>query len=931
MKNILLIFSLFIVSSTWAQSNELNNIIPLNPNVRYGKLSNGMTYYIQKNTTPQKRCDLRLVVNAGSILENNSQQGLAHLVEHMAFNGTKNFKKSEIVDFLENTGVRFGADLNAYTSFDETVYMLELPSDSEKILLNGIQILEDWAHNVSFENSEIDKERGVVIEEWRLGQGAEERMRRIYYPVLYKDSRYATRLPIGQKEIIENAPYDTLRQFYKDWYRPDLQAIVIVGDIDVDAIEKIIKDKFSPLTNPQNERPRVRYDVPNQDELLVSVTKDKESTISRVTINYRLPEEKEKTVSDYRNNIIYNLYATMLQDRYQELQQSANPPFNFAFGGYSPSSNSKSDYTNVAICNPKNVQLALKTLLNENQRLKLFGFTSTELERAKKSLILNYENSYNERDKSESKDIIGEYVYHFLNETPAPGIEWEYAIVKKYIDGISLNELNVLPKKWISDGKNCVVIITGPDKEGIELPTEGEVKNIFNESISSKLEAYNDKTIATSLMTSVPNSGSITSYNTWKDLGIYSWTFSNGAKVYVKSTSFKNDEIQMSGFSFGGTSIYDDANFIDASVSSQIVDNSGLGDFDNISLQKFLSDKDASTTFSVSTNTENISGSSDKKDLETMMQLMYLSFTSPRKDNTAFESFKQKQLSFIQNRSNSPQAVFSDSINQTMSMYNMRAKALNEKNINNLNLDNIYRIYQERFSNAGEFTFTFIGSIDTNALKPLLLKYIASLPSNKKLESFQDRNIQTPKGTIQKTIYKGSDPKSSVNIQFTGKSEYTRANVIKSSALAQLMNIKLRETLREDMSGTYGVGCNITNSHFPKETFTTTVGFGCSPDNSDKLIEAAKNVIANVKLNGCNDEDLHKVKELLKKTRETQMQTNEFWLGYIQTCLVNNFNLADVNEYNKQVDSLTSDEMKVLASKYFNEDNVATFILMPTK
>ena len=489
---ITLLLYLFLVLPVVAQEYDLKEEILQDPKVTIGKLDNGLTYYIRHNEKPEDKVELRLAVNAGSILEEENQLGLAHFLEHMAFNGTKNFEKNELVSYLQSVGVKFGMHLNAYTGFDQTVYILPIPSDSAEVLNTGLQILEDWAHNISLQEEEIDKERGVVLEEWRLDRGAEQRMRDEYLPVIFEGSRYAERLPIGKKAIVESFEYETLRRFYRDWYRPDLMAVIAVGDIDVNEMEKKIKAQFSKIKMPEDPKPRRDYEVPAHEETLVSIVTDPEASFTRVNLIYKKDAIEEKLIGDYRNILKRQLYSSMLNSRLQEIQQQADPPFIYAasyYGGLG--ARTKEAYQSIAVVGETGVEKGFRTIVEENERVKRHGFTQSELERAKQELLTQYEKAYNERDKTESKVYADEYIRHFLDEEPIPGIEEEYKYATTFVPEMELEEIDQLADEWITED-NRVVLITAPEKEGVELPSEERVKKILDEVQQSEIEPYKD-------------------------------------------------------------------------------------------------------------------------------------------------------------------------------------------------------------------------------------------------------------------------------------------------------------------------------------------------------------------------------------------------------------------------------------------------------
>ncbi len=927
-----LLILLFSVSLLHAQNMVGTKTIPVDPDLRTGKLPNGLTYYIKKNTKPEHRAELRLVVNAGSMMETNGQQGLAHLLEHMCFNGTKNFTKSGLVDYLESIGTRFGPDLNAYTSFDETVYMLQLPTDTEKIFDKGFQVLEDWAHYVSLESSEIDKERGVVVEEWRLGQGANERMSRKYFPVLLNASRYADRLPIGQKEIIETAPYDTLRNFYQTWYRPDLMAVVVVGDIDVDKVEAMVKAHFSEIKNPVNEKPRPVSVVPDHDDLKVSICTDKEASYTVADVYFKAPVPQQKTVDDYRNLIIANLATSMLNDRYQELLQSDAPPFSFAGSSFSGLVRAKNSFEVYCVSPDNGLENGLKSILTEIKRVKDFGFTQTELDRTKTSSLRGYETMFNEKDKTDSKSLVREYVSNFLEGECIPGIQWEYDAAKNLMPSITLEEVNKMINSWITDGKNCVIVITAPEKSGVKIPNEETVKSIFKSVNATTVTAYSDKVSDKKITDAVPVPGKISKEEMLNaDFDIHQWTLSNGAKVIYKQTDFKNDEILFNAYSWGGTSLYSDKDFIAADNATDVISASGLGNYDPVELNKYESNMVMRLSPSVSELSEGFDGSCSVKDLENLLQFVNLYFTQPRKDSTAYNSLLTQISTSLQNRNNNPQAVFSDTLTKAMYSNNIRYQPFTEKDLTQIKLTPSYNIFRERFSDPADFTFCFVGSIAPDEFKDLIEKYIASIPSKGKKETYKDLGIKWQMGNYSKKVYKGTEPKSTVAMIYTGTFDYNRHNRNEMNALTKLLNIKLRETLREDMSGVYGVSCSPQMVHYPKGQYRLIISFSCAPENVDTLMGAALKVIQKVKDGGCDDKDLLKVKELLLKEREANLKENRFWLSVITQGTKDNESISELKDFTAQVNSLKSDDFKKLASLYFNNSNYGTVILYPEK
>lgn len=930
-KKILSAVLFFVVTLSIAQKADLNKTLPLDPKIRTGVLPNGIKYFIRYNAKPEKRAELRMALNAGSTAENDDQQGLAHMTEHMAFNGSKNFKKNELVDYLESVGTKFGAHLNAYTSFDETVYMIQVPTDSLHILDKGVQILEEWAHNLSFDSVEIDKERGVVIEEWRLGQGAQERMRRKYWPVLFKDSRYEVRLPIGKKEILEKCSYETLRSFYRDWYRPDLMAIIAVGDFDVDRMEKQIKERFAAIPSKQNPKPLQIWPVPDQKDFRVATVTDKEATFTLIRLNYLHNTIPLVTANDYRNMLIRDLYNSMINQRLSELQKQADPPFLFAQTNYTGMVRNKDSYSSFAAVKQDGIERGVTVLVTENERIKRFGFTAGELERQKKEMMRGIEKQFNERDKSESRNFAQEYVSYFLENEAAPGIEMEFDLYKQFVPGISLEEVNALAKDFITDGQNATLIVMGPDKEGVVMPTEEKLKGTFNDARKADIKAYVDKVVDKPLLAQKPAAGKVTEEKRIAEYDITDWKLSNGLRVLLKPTDFKNDEIQFTAYKFGGTSLYDDADYQSADFSNAIVSESGIGDFDLTSLEKVLTGKIADVSPSIDDLMQSMSGSCSPQDLETMMQLIYLYHTAPRKDETAFQSLLEQQKGFLQNRTSSPEAAYRDTVSYYMSGYNFRSRPMTVEMLKDVNLDKSLDIYKKRFGDANGWVYTFVGNFKPEQLKPLVEMYLGGMPSTSTAETYRDLKIETPKGKAVKTVRKGVEPKAAVSLKWNGPFEFNRNNRNEMNALSKLLSIKLRENLREDKGGVYGVGATPRMSKYPKGTYEFNIGFGCAPENVEKLIAASLDEINDIKANGCNDKNLTKIKETFLRERESYLKENFFWLGAISQSAMNNESILELKDYTAWVNSLKSDDFKRLANKYFDMNEYKRFVLLPEK
>ena len=931
MRQISLIFLFFaFIFTVHGQYNfDLNATIPLNPQVKKGTLSNGMTYYIMKNSKPAKRAEIRLAVKVGSTMENEDQQGLAHFTEHMCFNGTKNFPGNSAIKYFESKGIKFGRDLNAYTSFDETVYMLTVPTDSIELFQKALLLFEDWAHNLLETDNEIDKERGVITEEWRLGQGASERMRNIYWPVLYKNSRYAERLPIGKKEVIQNFKYETLRSFYHDWYRPDLMAIIVTGDIDVAMVENHFKKNFAQIPTVNNPRPLQKFDIPDHQEMLISKVTDKEATSTSIRIYYKHPPESTLSVSDIKRDLIYNIYNNMLNNRLSELKQQANPPFLLAYSRYGQMVKTKSSFTCFANVKEKGIMIGLESLITENERVKRYGFTATELERTKRALLRDKESDFAEKDKMESSYFANSLIGNFLDNDPDPGIAYELALMKKFLPEINLVEVNNLAKNLVTDGKNMVIVITGSEKAVI--PSDSAIKALFESVKSGQLSPYIDNMITKPLMDNKPVASPVSKEKYIKELDITEYLLPNGLKVVLKPTDFKNDQVLLYAFSNGGTSLYPDDFYHSATYSSSIIAESGLGNFDYIQLQKFLKDKRVYVNPYISDLTEGFSGNASPQDLETMFQMIYLYFTEPHKDSIAFMSFIEKNKGALENRSASPQNAFYDTINAVLGQYNFRRMPMTLEKLKKVDFNSMYAIYQESFSDATGFTFFFVGNFDKLKIKPLIETYLGSLPIKPYHKTWIDLGIRPPEGMINKTLKKGIEPKSSVRFVFTGPFSWTWKDRMDINTLMILVNKRLRESIREEKGGTYGIRANANPSHFPYPNYSIYIDFGCNPARVDELSTTLLNEIDKIIKGGITDSELAMIKEQLVREREVSLKENNYWMRSIASAYQNEDNVLDMLNFNTYTETLKTADFIKFATTYFNMNNLAKFVLMPEK
>ncbi len=926
---------LLILISQWlfAQDteilNDLNNKIPIDSKITKGKLENGLTYYIRRNEKPENRAELRLVVKAGSILEDEDQLGLAHFIEHMAFNGTENFAKNELVSYLQSIGVKYGADLNASTSFDETIYILPVPTDDEKILNQSFQILEDWAHQLTFDPDEIDSERGVVIEEWRTGRGANQRMRDQTFPVLLKDSRYAERLPIGTLESLEKFSHESLKRFYTDWYRPDLMAVIVVGDIREDEIEDKIKQHFSSLQNPDNPRPRKEFDVPDHDETLVTIATDEEATFSTISLFIKNELEEETTLQDYYNSLLHVFYASMLSQRFQEITQQPSPPFIYAGASFGSFIGEKAAFTAMANVKEGEHIKGFESLLTELERVKRYGFTEAELDRFKKDFLSYYEQAYNERDKSQSGMYASEFIRNFLEDEPIPGIEFEYEFAKKYLSQISLEEINALSDFYFRPD-NCVIVANGPKKEDSKLPTEEEILQVVNEVPNRHVSPYIDNIAGAELMPEKPEPGSIVTEKQIAEIDVTELTLSNGAKVILKPTDFKNDEVSMTTWSDGGSSLYDDEDYQSASNADAIVNECGVGNFSPTDLQKILAGKTANVRPFIATLSEGMNGNCTPKDMETMFQLLYLHFTAPNKSKDLFQSYLDKSKALYKNLLSNPTYYFYNESAKVMSQNHPRGGRFpTEEDWDKIDFERTFEIYSERFGNAGDFTFVFVGNFKLDSIKPLINQYISSLPGNDQTESWNDLGIRPPSGVVKEDFHKGSDPKSNVSIRFHNKYKYDRTENHMIRSLSDALNILLIEKIREEQSGVYGINANYNTTKFPYENYTITISFPCDPGNSDSLSNSVFDVIKDIQKNGLNDEVTQKVIETQKRDMEIKIKENGYWLGALKYSYQYEYDPKEIKNYEQRIDMVTNERIQSAAKKYLEFDNYIYLRLLP--
>ena len=907
-------------------AKETSPDLPLDPAVRMGTLDNGLRFYIRHHEKPEKRAYLWLAVDAGSVLEDDDQRGLAHFVEHMAFNGTKRFEKNAIIDFLERAGMDFGADLNAYTSFDETVYQLKLPTDDPTLLTRGFDVIEDWAGALTFDPAEVDKERGVVVEEWRIGRGASQRVFDKQWPIFLAGSKYAERKPIGEKEILEKAPVETLRRFYEDWYRPDLMAVIVVGDVDPDAMEKEIRARFSDLKAPADVRERPNVPVPLLDETRVSVDSDPEMSMTQVSLAIKGPLTERKTEADFRFGLVEGLLHSMFRARFDELRRKPDSPLVFAFSSTSQMGRSVDVFNLSGGAKPGQADAALRAMMVELERVRRHGFLASELERAKASTLRAMERSAAEADTVDGRVYTREIVRHFLQDRAMPGHEKTLQLGEALLPGISIDEINTLAKTWAAR-KDRVLEAAGASRD--KMPSKDELLAIADAVAKEDVQPWEDAAASATLMAEAPTPGTIVKRETLEALGVSVWTLGNGARVVLKPTEFKNDEVLFEAFSPGGHSLVPDKAFASARYAGSIMQSSGIGEHDAVALGKLLAGKVANVQPWIGELEEGLSGNASPRDLELLMQQVHLRFTAPRKDPAAFEAWRDQMRTFVKNRDLNPQTVFFDTMTKVSTKNHRRRLPTTTEELDAVELEAAHAFYAARFADAGDFTFVLVGNFEESELEGLVSKYLASLPSKSRKEKWRDVKVRHPRGVESFQVKKGQDPKSMIVLDFNGTTKWTSEAEDDLDVLADVLDIRLREVLREDMSGVYGVSSRGNIARRPTQRYSYTVRFGCSPDNADALQKAVFDVIAGVKKEGVAQDYLDKIKEQRRRRIEQNKKENRFWLRQLAEHYRYGTDPAEILELEKKLDRITAENVQKAAKKYLDTNRYLSGLLVP--
>ena len=899
--------------------------VPFDQNVRRGKLENGLTYYIRHNEKPAQRANFYIAQKVGSILEEENQRGLAHFLEHMAFNGLEHFPKKAMLDYMERNGVKFGTNVNAWTSFEQTVYMLNnVPTTNPGLVDSCLLVLHDWSSFISLEDDEIESERGVILEEMRQGLDAQSRIYDKILPEIYPNSPYGVPMPIiGTEEVVAHFDHQFLRDYYHKWYRPDLQGIIIIGDIDVNQIENRLKEMFADIPAPVDPAERVYFPVADNAEPIVSIATDVEETNYNIMVSYKhdiVPFEERGDVQYWVKGYIDELVSTMYNNRMEELTQKANPPFIYGYGYYGTFfiSDTKDAWTALAYAKDKDgIDEALNAIVAENKRMQQYGFTASEFERAKADLMKRIENQYDERDKQETSRYFYPILSHFLTNEPLMGIENEYMLLSQVLPAIPVEAINEYAKEELIREDNIVITLTGPEKEGEVLPTKEELLALYNKAKEVEVEPYTETLSNEPLIATLPVKGAIESKKHDDTFDATILTLSNGVKVIYKPTNFKDDEILMSAYSFGGYSVMDQSDPYTLQQLNELAGLGGLGNFSAIDLPKVLAGKKVRVSGSVNTFTEGVTGNCSVKDLETMMQLTYLAFGTPRTDEEAYQSYLTRTKAMLANIESNPDVAFSDNLIFALFDNHPLRKRMKAEDYDKIDYAKALKLYADRFKDANNFAFTFVGNIDPETFEPLVEQYIGALKTKKNDEKWTTNVPAITDKDVNCHYTKAMEnPKVTCYMVYNGDMEFNRKNQLVMQVLSDVMDIVYTEKIREDEGGTYGVGVNGNLNNRPKESFMFLIGFNTNKDMYEKLMGIAKAELQNVANQGPRPEDLKKVKEFLIKKHAEDLENNRYWMNCIQTLDCDGYN--PMANYNDIINAITSDDVANMAKAVLN-------------
>jgi len=912
-----------------ALSASLDQPVPVDPRIKIGYMANGLRYYIRTNGRPFKRAELRLVVNVGSVVEDSDQLGLAHFVEHMAFNGSQHFAQQDLVKFMESIGMRLGPGVNANTGFDETVYMLHVPTDNPEAMSKAFLFLGDVANSLSFDPEAIGKERGVIVEEWRQGRGADTRMQDQESPILLKGSRYGERMPIGTKESIEGFKPEALKRFYTDWYRPDLMAVIAVGDFNPSEVEKLIKGTFAAIPAPARPRPRPAYEVPDHPETLFAITTDPEATMTTVGVYNMLPLRDQTTVGAYRQMQVERLYTSMLNARLSELTLKADPPFLKAATERGLFVRTKEAATLMALVEEQGIERGLDALVTESARTARFGFTAAELEREKRDTLRLYEGAFAERGKEESADLAAEFIRNFTQQEPLPGITYEYGLVRRFVPETTLDDVNRVARDWA--GGSRVAFVNAPQKPGLAVPDRTKLAAVIKSASQRDIRPYVDVAGNQSLLDRLPQPGTVVKTTTRASYGLTEWELSNGVKVVLKPTEFKQDEVVFRATSPGGTSLAGDADYVAAMTASQVIGAGGLGTFDVIQLRNALSGKAGAVSAFIGDSEEGLAGGASPKDLETMFQLIYLRFTQPRADANVFQALTAQMKAMLASQQASPEWAFEQELRTTLAQNHYRARPMTPEMVKEMDLQKSFAFFKDRFADASDFTFVFAGSFDIAAIRPLVERYLGSLPSLRRKETWKNVGITPPKGVVEKVVRKGIEPKSQVDIVFTGPVPFDSQHRVALDALAVVLETRLRETLREALRGTYAVQVGANASKIPEPRYSVTIDFGCDPERTEELVKALFREIEALKAQGPTDKEVGDAREALLRGHESDLALNNRLAARIAAAYEVSDDVSEFFELPGEFGRLTASTVQDAARRHLDTGNYVRVTLYPEK
>ena len=907
----------------------LEATLPVDAAVRTGRLPNGLRYFLRQNGRPAKRVSMRLAVDVGSIYEDDDQRGLAHFLEHMAFNGSTNFKPGELVAFLESIGARFGPHVNASTSFDETIYMLDVPTDRAGYVDKALMALRDFAGGASLTDEEIDKERGVVLEEWRGRLGAQSRITDQQLPVIFAGSRYADRLPIGLPDVLRTFPAARVRDFYRMWYRADRMAVVVSGDLPLDESEALVRARFGTLPMPGTAPKAVDGTVPPHATPLYKMVTDPEAQGWNVTAIFKHAPEPEDTVGAYRRSLLRSLGLQMLNARLAELARQPQAPFLSADAGTSGLGRHLSMFELSAEVAEGGTAAGLEAVVREARRVQQFGFAAPELERAKRGLLAGYERAFNERNTAESPSLANELVRHFLQGEPAPGIAYEFQLAKRFVPAVTLDEVTTLMKGLVRDDSR-VVLATAPSKAGAALPTDDTLKTAMAAAFAATVTPWTDGLAGRELVTTPPSPGRVTARRQIPEVGATVLTLSNGMEVWLKPTDFKADQVVFSAYAYGGGSLSSEADYTDAALAPALVGLGGIGGLNPVDLEKVLAGRIASASPDIDSHTHGVSGSSTPKDLDTALQLTYLTFTAPGLNDEGFALLKRRFGAMLQNQQQSPRYVFGEKVREVTTSGHYSAKGLTPEDVERLDLNVMRRSYTERFANAADFTFFIVGAFTEAEVVPMVEKWLASLPSTgPRKTAFRDMGMVFPAGVPKAEVRKGKEPASQTVMAFFADTGLVELEMHRARAAATLVGIRLRDILREQLGGTYGVSVSYGNSAPQKGYGTMSVSFGSAPDRVEGLQKAVIDELTRLRADGPSADDLQKVQELERRDLETSVRQNQYWLGSLQTVHMLGWDASTIAKRGERTSALTVPVLHDTIKKYFPLDRYAVVTLRP--